>query len=92
MAVATMVNGLSYDELALVEPLAIGVHGVRRASIVENEFILVIGAGPIGLATMEFSRIAGANVIAMDIQDGRLAFCKEQLGFEHTVNERLDVK
>lgn len=84
-------NGLTYDELALVEPLAIGVHGVRRASIVENEFVLVIGAGPIGLATMEFARIAGANVIAMDIKDSRLAFCKEKLGFEYTINARLDV-
>lgn len=85
-------NGLTYDELALVEPLAIGVHGVRRASIVENEFVLVIGAGPIGLGAMEFARIAGARVIAMDIKDSRLAFCKEKLGFEYTVNARLDVK
>lgn len=39
-------EGLSFDELALVEPLAIGAHGVRRAAIEKDEFVLVIGAGP----------------------------------------------
>lgn len=79
-------EGLSYDELALVEPLAIGAHGVRRADIKPGEFVLVIGAGPIGLGTMEFARIAGGNVIALDINDDRLAFCKEKLGVTHTIN------
>jgi 2-desacetyl-2-hydroxyethyl bacteriochlorophyllide A dehydrogenase len=79
-------EGLSFDELALVEPLAIGAHGVRRADVKAGEFVLVIGAGPIGLGTMEFARIAGANVIAMDINDDRLAFCKAQLNVPHTIN------
>lgn len=79
-------EGLSYDELALVEPLAIGAHGVRRADVQPGEYVLVIGAGPIGLGTMEFARIAGAKVIALDINDGRLAFCKEKLKVEHVVN------
>nr|WP_290932606.1 hypothetical protein [Haliscomenobacter sp.] len=38
-------EGLSFDELALVEPLAIGAHGVQRANISKGEFVLVIGAG-----------------------------------------------
>jgi threonine dehydrogenase-like Zn-dependent dehydrogenase len=59
-------EGLSFDELALVEPLAIGAHGVRRAGVNDGEFVLVIGAGPIGLGTMEFARIAGGKVIALD--------------------------
>ncbi|MDP4282862.1 MAG: zinc-binding alcohol dehydrogenase family protein [Bacteroidota bacterium] len=79
-------QGLSYDELALVEPLAIGAHGVRRAGIQKDEFVLIIGAGPIGLGTMEFARIAGAKVIAMDINDQRLQFCKEKLKVEYTIN------
>ncbi|MDB5262001.1 MAG: zinc-binding alcohol dehydrogenase family protein, partial [Adhaeribacter sp.] len=58
--------GLSFDELALVEPLAIGAHGVRRAAVQPGEFVLVIGAGPIGLGTMEFARITGGQVIALD--------------------------
>ena len=79
-------EGLSFDELALVEPLAIGAHGVRRAAIQHNEFVLIIGAGPIGLGTMEFARIAGGKVIALDINDTRLQFCKEKVKVAHTIN------
>ncbi|RYG21224.1 MAG: zinc-binding alcohol dehydrogenase family protein [Chitinophagaceae bacterium] len=79
-------DGLSFDELALVEPLAIGAHGVRRADVRKNEFVLVIGAGPIGLGTMEFARIAGAKVIALDINESRLDFCKNVLKVDHVVN------
>ena len=79
-------EGLSYDELALVEPLAIGAHGVRRADVRPGEFVLVIGAGPIGLGIMEFARIAGGHVIALDINEQRLAFCREKLGVAHALN------
>jgi 2-desacetyl-2-hydroxyethyl bacteriochlorophyllide A dehydrogenase len=81
-------EGLSFDELALVEPLAIGAHGVRRAAIKPNEFVLVIGAGPIGIGTMEFARIAGGNVIAIDVNDKRLQFCKNRLKAPYTINAR----
>jgi threonine dehydrogenase-like Zn-dependent dehydrogenase len=79
-------DGLSFEELALVEPLAIGAHGVRRAAIAKDEFVLVVGAGPIGLGTMEFARIAGAKVIALDINDDRLVFCKNRLKVDYTIN------
>lgn len=77
---------LSFDELALVEPLAIGAHGIRRAGVKKDEFVLVIGAGPIGLATMEFAKIAGARVIAADINEQRLQFCREKLKIEHAIH------
>lgn len=83
-------EGLSFDELALVEPLAIGAHGVRRAAVEPGEFVLVIGAGPIGLGTMEFARIASGNVIALDINEQRLRFCKEKLKVQHTINAQTD--
>jgi 2-desacetyl-2-hydroxyethyl bacteriochlorophyllide A dehydrogenase len=79
-------EGLSFDELALVEPLAIGAHGVRRANVQQGEFVLVIGAGPIGLGIMEFARIAGGVVIAADFNPQRLAFCKDNLKIAHTIN------
>jgi 2-desacetyl-2-hydroxyethyl bacteriochlorophyllide A dehydrogenase len=79
-------EGLSLDALALVEPLAIGAHGIRRAGVNKGEFVLVVGAGPIGLGLMEFARIAGGNVIAMDINETRLAFCRDRLKVPHTVN------
>lgn len=79
-------NGLNYDELALVEPLAIGAHGVRRAAIQPGEFVLVSGAGPIGLGTIAFAGIAGANVIVTDMNESRLKFCRERLNVKHTIN------
>jgi 2-desacetyl-2-hydroxyethyl bacteriochlorophyllide A dehydrogenase len=83
-------NGLTHDQLALIEPLAIGAHAVRRAAIQPGEFVLVIGAGPIGLGAMESARIAGGEVIAMDINEGRLKFCTENLRILHTVNAAKD--
>ena len=79
-------EGLSDDELALVEPLAIGAHGVRRADVKPGEYVLVIGAGPIGLGTMEFAGIAGGKVIALDVNEQRLQFCKEKLKMPYVVN------
>jgi len=79
-------EGLSFDALALVEPLAIGAHGVRRAGIRPGEFVAVIGAGPIGLGIMEFARISGAQVIAVDINEKRLDFCRDKIKVAHTIN------
>ena len=83
-------QGLSLDELALVEPLAIGCHGVNRANVQANEFVLVVGAGPIGLGTMEFAKIAGAKVIALDVNDLRLTFCQGKLSVDFTINALSD--
>ncbi len=78
--------GLSDDALALIEPLAIGAHCVRRADVKPGETVLVVGAGPIGLGTMEFARIAGGKVIALDINEHRLRFCSENLKVDHIIN------
>lgn len=79
-------NGLSYDELALTEPLAIGAHAIQRATIQKNEWVLVVGAGPIGLGIIAFAAIAGANVIVLDVNESRLSFCSRHLPVKHTVN------
>lgn len=83
-------RGLSLEALALVEPLAIGAHGVRRAGITEKEPVLVIGAGPIGLGTVEFAKIAGGEVIVMDVNETRLEFCRNKLGVRHTINPKVE--
>ncbi len=83
-------EGLSLDELALIEPLAIGAHGIRRAGILPGEYVLVIGAGPIGLGAMAFAKIAGGHVIAMDTNAQRLDFCRQELGVEHLINAQHD--
>jgi len=77
---------LSFDQLALVETLGIGCHAVDRARVEDGEYVLVIGAGPIGLAAVQFAIEAGAQVIILDINPKRLDFCREQLGAPHTIN------
>ncbi len=79
-------SGLSNDELASVEPLAIAAHGVARAELQYGEFVLVMGAGPIGMGVIEFARIAGAHVVAVDTNEHRLAFCRENLKVGYTIN------
>jgi threonine dehydrogenase-like Zn-dependent dehydrogenase len=76
-------RSLSFDELALVEPLSIGAHAVRRAQLTPGELVLVIGSGPIGYATMAAACAAGARVWAMDVSDDRLKFCADRLPLAH---------
>lgn len=79
-------EGLNYDALALIEPLAIGAHAVRRAGILPGEFVLVVGAGPIGLGVIESARIAGAQVIVLDVNEDRLNFCRDRLHLSHCIH------
>lgn len=84
--------GVAVEHLALVEMLSIGAHAVRRARLMEGENVLVIGAGPIGMGTAQFARVAGANVAMMDINTDRLAFCEEVMKFENTIDGRENPK
>jgi len=77
---------LTFDEVAMIEPLAIGAHAVRRADVRVGDTVLVIGSGPIGLAVMAFAKHAGAKVIAMDINEERLDFCKSWAKADETIN------
>ena len=74
-------NGLSLADAAAVEFLAIGAHAVRRARAKPGARTLVIGAGPIGLGTAIFARIAGLDVSLLDMSSERLDFAKSELGF-----------
>lgn len=77
---------LSYDQLALVETLAIGAHAVERAELPAGEFVLVIGAGPIGLSVVQFARAAGARVAVMDTSAARLDLCRRVWDVEHAID------
>lgn len=84
-------NDLPSMHLAMVEPLAIGAHGVRRAGVKTNDFVLIIGAGPIGLAAMAFARIKGAQVIALDFNQNRLDFCRDNWQVDFIIHGSEDV-
>jgi 2-desacetyl-2-hydroxyethyl bacteriochlorophyllide A dehydrogenase len=65
---------LSLDQLALVETLGIGAHAVSRAAVAEGEEVLVIGAGPIGLAAIQFAQAAGGRVRVLELSEARRKF------------------
>ena len=75
---------LAFEQLALVETLGIGAHAVDRGAPGPDDTALIIGAGPIGLATYEFVRLSGATSIFMDLNEERLRFAKEVMHCDHT--------
>ena len=81
---------LSLDEWALVEPLAIGAHGIRRAQIKKGNRVLVVGAGPIGLGAVKMAQIAGADVILMDVNAQRLAHVQQKWGIHLAINPLIE--
>ncbi|MBK5568425.1 zinc-binding alcohol dehydrogenase family protein [Ensifer sp. SSB1] len=84
-------HDLTPEAAATVEFLAIGAHAVRRASAEAGSRALVIGAGPIGLGTAIFSRIAGHHVTLVDTSTERLDFAARKLGFANGIVAGADM-
>ncbi|WP_027477453.1 zinc-binding alcohol dehydrogenase family protein [Curvibacter gracilis] len=78
-------EGVTLDQAAMIEFLAIGAHAVRRGRVQAGQRVLVVGAGPIGMAAMIFARLRGAEVTALDGRHDRLDFCQRELGVARTV-------
>jgi len=78
-------EGVTLDQAAMVEFLAIGAHAVRRADVSAGQRVLVVGAGPIGMAAMIFAGLRGATVTALDSRADRLKFCSAKLGVAASV-------
>ncbi|MEX3955748.1 zinc-binding alcohol dehydrogenase family protein [Trinickia sp. EG282A] len=78
-------DGVTLDQAAMIEFLAIGAHAVARADVKADERVLVVGAGPIGMAATIFAKLRGARVYVLDGRADRLAACKTALGADGTV-------
>jgi 2-desacetyl-2-hydroxyethyl bacteriochlorophyllide A dehydrogenase len=76
---------LSLRDAAMIEFQAIGAHAVRRSALARGDRVLVVGAGPIGVGTAIFARLAGGVVTLMDISERRLAFLADRFGFTDPV-------
>lgn len=75
-------DSMSYDEGALVEPLAVAVHAIRKSDLQIGDSILVVGGGPIGILLALSAEIAGAGkVVIAEVQDYRINFLRNN-GFE----------
>jgi 2-desacetyl-2-hydroxyethyl bacteriochlorophyllide A dehydrogenase len=81
-------DSLPDDIGALVEPLAVAVHDVRRANVQSADRVAVIGGGPIGILIAMVARHKGANVVLLEINEYRLSVARE-LGFD-TVNSKTE--
>ncbi len=79
-------SGLTLDQAAMVEFLAIGAHAARRGGCREGQHALVVGAGPIGMAVAIFAGLRGATVTVLDSRQDRLRFCEEHLAVSSTVS------
>ncbi|MBS3812900.1 galactitol-1-phosphate 5-dehydrogenase [Candidatus Bipolaricaulota bacterium] len=79
-------DGITYDQAALIEPAAVGVHGVRASEGEIGDRVIVFGAGTIGLSILSSVRAAGAKqVVVSDLSDYRLKIA-EELGGDVTYN------
>ncbi|WP_421696715.1 zinc-binding alcohol dehydrogenase family protein [Aestuariivirga sp.] len=78
-------DGISLDEAAMVEFLAIGAHAVARSQLSRGRRALVVGAGPIGVGVAIFAGLQGAEVTVIDGREDRLDFASRTLGVTHTI-------
>ena len=74
------------EHLSMVEPLSISYHGIMRADILENNWVIIFGAGPIGIGALMFAKSKTNNIILIDINQNRITYCKSILGIEHSFN------
>lgn len=78
-------QGLTPRECALVEPMSVGFHAVDRAAVTDIDTVAVIGCGMIGLGAIVRAALRGATVIAIDLDDEKLALARE-LGATYSIN------
>lgn len=78
-------NKIDPQDACLVEPFSIGVEANERASVIEGDKVLIMGAGPMGIAAMQVAKARGAEVLITDILDGRLVRATE-MGADRVVN------
>ena len=70
-------DGLSIRQLALVEPLSVGFHAVDRGRVTPSDVVAVIGCGAVGLGAVAGAHARGAHVIAVDVDDAKLALAQK---------------
>ena len=80
-------GNLPVKTCALIEPMSVGFHAVSRGQVTDNDVVMVIGCGMVGLGAIVRASLRGATVIAADIDDEKLALAKE-LGADYTVNTK----
>ncbi len=79
--------GISPKDFCLVEPMSVGFHAVDRGKVTDLDTVMVIGCGMIGVGAIVRAALRGAKVIAVDVDDAKLALAK-RLGATFTINSQ----
>jgi len=79
-------DSISFEEGALLEPLSVGIHAVRRGRIKPGDKVAVLGAGPIGLVTLQVAKAFGASLLISTDKVDYLLEAAEGLGADVTIN------
>ncbi len=82
-------EGISPRDCALIEPMSVGFHAVDRAQVSDIDNVMVIGCGMIGMGAIVRAALRGATVIAVDIDDEKLALAKEY-GAKYAINSKTE--
>lgn len=82
-------DGISPRDCALIEPMSVGFHAVSRGQITDIDTVLVIGCGMIGIGAIVRAALRGATVIAVDLDDEKLALAK-RIGADYTINSKTE--
>jgi 2-desacetyl-2-hydroxyethyl bacteriochlorophyllide A dehydrogenase len=76
-------------DFCLVEPMSVGFHAIDRAKVTDLDIVMVIGCGMIGVGAVVRAALRGARVIAVDVDDSKLALAK-QLGAAFVINSKTE--
>jgi L-gulonate 5-dehydrogenase len=82
-------HDLPWDEAVLIEPFTIGAQAVYRGQVQKDDFVLVMGAGTIGLTAVTMAHLAGAKVMVTDLVADKLAYAKT-CGADWTINGKTE--
>jgi L-gulonate 5-dehydrogenase len=82
-------DSVSWDEAVLVEPFTIGAQACYRGNVQAGDFVLVMGAGTIGLTVAAMAKLAGAKVIISDLVPEKLSYA-QSLGVDYTINAKTE--
>ncbi len=89
-------NGLLPDQIAVIEPIAIGSHAIERAGVTPQDIVMIIGAGPIGIAAIMMCLLKSPRIVVVDSNQHRLEFVRKKypgvdtLSVTDTITENLN--
>lgn len=80
---------ISARDCALIEPMSVGFHAVARGQVTDNEVVMVIGCGMIGVGAIVRAALRGATVVAVDLDDEKLELAKK-VGASYVINSKTE--